>query len=207
MGSSDLGRGGVFGSVEISMNSAPPAKRWASVLPSIVGKDFHACADDKECGTEITVRDTIISIRDLSLFEKLGVVNRSVNRAIRYQDDMENFAKMDRWATPRDVLERGRGDCEDYAILKMATLRASGVPMDDMSVVVLRDTRRNVHHAVLAVMTPKGYFILDNLNDKAVSDRAVYQYEPLYSVGSRGLWVHGFRRPTDERATATASET
>ena len=201
----DQGRNGVFGSVAISMKSVPPAKRWASLLPLIVGEDFEACASDSACGIEGSVHRAIASIYDAPLFTKLEVVNRSVNRTLRYQEDMENFGEVDHWAAPQEVMKRGRGDCEDYAILKMAALSASGVSMDDMSVVVLRDTRRNVHHAVLAVLTPKGYFILDSLNDKVLSDQLVHRYEPLYSVGTHGLWVHGFRQPTVRRPSSEAA--
>ncbi len=199
------GGNGVFGSVAVSMQSVPPARRWASLLPLIVGEDFVACTSGRLCERESSVQRAIASIHDAALFMKLEVVNRSINRGLRYQEDLENYGQLDHWAAPRETMERGRGDCEDYAILKMAALKAAGVPIDDMSVVVVKDKRRNVHHAVLAVLTPKGNFILDSLTDKVLSDQLVHRYEPLYSVGTRGLWVHGFRQSAAKRLEAEAN--
>ncbi|MCV9964207.1 transglutaminase-like cysteine peptidase [Pararhizobium sp. BT-229] len=193
---------GVFGSVAFPMHSAPPAKRWASLLPSITTLDFGACPADSGCGM---LRGSISSLHEAAISEKLDTVNRAVNRVLRYQEDSVNYGQMDYWATPEEIIGRGRGDCEDYAILKMAALKVAGVPMGDMSVVVLRDAPRNVHHAVLAVRTRGGYAILDSLNNEVRADGAVHTYEPLYSLASDGMWIHGFRQPAVKQASfATA---
>lgn len=144
---------------------------------------------------------SISSLHGAALAEKLDTVNRAVNRVLRYQEDSVNYGKLDYWATPEEIIDRGRGDCEDYAILKMAALKAGGVPMDDMSVVVLKDARRNVHHAVLAVRTRGAYTILDNLNDGVKADGAIHTYGPLYSLAADGMWIHGYRQPTPEKAS------
>ena len=66
----------------------------------------------------------------------MDLANRSVNRLISYQTDEQTYRKLDYWASPYESLERGFGDCEDYAILKMALLAKMGVPTNAMSMIV-----------------------------------------------------------------------
>jgi hypothetical protein len=61
------------------------------------------------------------------------------------------YGKLDYWATPAEILLRGSGDCEDFAILKMTALIRAGLPGNTLSLVVVRDNGRGVFHAVLAV--------------------------------------------------------
>jgi predicted transglutaminase-like cysteine proteinase len=98
---------------------------------------------------------------------------------------------------------RGIGDCEDYALLKLAMLVALGVPETDMSVVVVKDTSRGIGHAILAVRTRDGYEVLDNLSDAVRRDSEVTSYVPLYSIGAAGAWVHGRRREVPMVQAAT----
>ncbi|MDE2229418.1 MAG: transglutaminase-like cysteine peptidase [Alphaproteobacteria bacterium] len=52
--------------------------------------------------------------------------------------------------TPFEFLRRD-GQCQDYAITKFLLLRELGVSNNAMPLVVLRDIRRQVDHAVLVV--------------------------------------------------------
>ena len=60
---------------------------------------------------------------------------------------------LDYWAKPSEILAHRAGDCEDFAILKMAALLRAGIPAQSMSLVVLQDRRRKFFHAVLSVST------------------------------------------------------
>ena len=141
------------------------------MLPGITATDFKSCAHADGCGA---VEHVIASSRSAELSVKLAAVNREVNRLLRYQDDAEAFGVLDRWSPPDGTMERGRGV--------------------DISIVVLRDTRRNVHHAVLAVRLDDGYAILDNLKRRVLPDRAIRGYQPLYSLPADGMWIHGRRQ-------------
>src|SRR5690606_4262201 len=66
-------------------------------------------------------------------------VNRWVNQNIAYQGDDRNYGLRDYWASPAETLETMRGDCEDYAILKMHMLRAAGIRADRIKLMLLRD--------------------------------------------------------------------
>lgn len=185
---------GVFNSIPIRVKAMPAAKKWEAVIPSIVAEDFRSCAHGVDCTATNSLRRAIESANDRGTREKLEIINRTVNRVLRYQTDMENYGLEDYWATPIETLVHGRGDCEDYAILKMAAAKEAGISLEAMSVVVVRDTHREVYHAVLAVRTKDGYFILDNLEDEVRLDQNSPEYQPLYSVSVDKMWLHGVRR-------------
>lgn len=55
-------------------------------------------------------------------------INGLVNGLIQYRTDLEARSVLDHWDAPAETLERGVGDCEDFAITKYALLLASGIP-------------------------------------------------------------------------------
>jgi predicted transglutaminase-like cysteine proteinase len=118
----------------------------------------------------------------------LDMVNTWVNWHVRYQED----AGPDEWAGALSTLERGAGDCEDFAMTKMALLSALGVPADDMFLVVLRD-RRNSDHAVLAVRRNGRFYILDNRTDRLQAADEIADYTPVVSYSGEFAWLYGTR--------------
>src|SRR5262249_56093890 len=54
---------------------------------------------------------------------RLGEINRAVNLSIRATSDLSQYGVDDFWSPPLATLEKGAGDCEDYAILKYLALR------------------------------------------------------------------------------------
>ena len=82
------------------------------------------------------------------------------------------------------------GDCEDYSIVKYYTLKALGVPVDDMRIVVVRETIRNIGHAVLAVYDGDDIYILDNLSEAVRPAQRIRNYVPQFSVNEKNRWVH-----------------
>nr|WP_245432618.1 transglutaminase-like cysteine peptidase [Mesorhizobium loti] len=176
---------GVFGSMAISMKNFPAATRWASVYRSV--RNCDKICDQTSSGYAFIIK----AVKDKSFTDKLTFVNSGVNQLIAYRKDEATYGKLDYWATPEETLTRRSGDCEDFAILKMAALLEAGVPATSMSLVVLQDKKRNVFHAVLSVSTSTGTFILDSLSNKVVMDSALPNYVPLYSFSTERAWVHG----------------
>ena len=123
----------------------------------------------------------------------VSAVNAGVNRLIRYRPDRATYGQLDFWANPSTTLNRGAGDCEDYAILKMAVLADAGIPRSAMSIVVVKDQRRDVYHAVLSVRTTQGNFILDNVRQEVLADTELPDYMPLYSVSNGHGQIYGQR--------------
>jgi predicted transglutaminase-like cysteine proteinase len=112
-------------------------------------------------------------------------VNASVNRAVEAVSDQEHWGVVDRWDLPAD----GKGDCEDYALMKRKILIERGYPRSALLVTVVRDAQ-NEGHAILTVKTNAGEFVLDNLNDeiKPVS-RIAYKFVKRQSQQNPNVWV------------------
>ena len=106
-----------------------------------------------------------------------------------YKEDIVNWGTEDYWAIPAEFLKKS-GDCEDYAIIKYFTLKELGIPPENMRIVVVRDTVRNLAHAVLAVYLNGDAYILDNLSNAVLSHSRIRQYSPQYSVNEMGRWAH-----------------
>jgi hypothetical protein len=66
------------------------------------------------------------------------------------------------------------------------------MPLDHMQLVVLHDTRRRLYHAVLVVHHEGERLVLDNTTDRMVSQDAIHDYLPLYSLTAGNAFVHGF---------------
>lgn len=88
---------------------------------------------------------------------KTIVAVNNVNREIEAITDEEHWGVVDRWDIPTD----GKGDCEDYVLLKRKRLAEAGLPRRAMLVTVVID-EENAGHAVLMIRTDRGDFILDN---------------------------------------------
>jgi predicted transglutaminase-like cysteine proteinase len=116
----------------------------------------------------------------------LTMVNMWVNWHVRYQEDRNN----DTWGDALSTLERGFGDCEDFAITKMTLLSELGVSADDMFLVLLRD-RQRASHAVLAVRDRGAFYILDNRTDKLQLAQNITDYTPIVSYSGPFAWTYG----------------
>ncbi len=119
------------------------------------------------------------SARGFSGRAALGVVNRAVNLAIAPLADLVQHGREDVWSSPLSTLATGKGDCEDYAIVKVALLQALGVAVDDLRVIVVRDPASPDSHAVAAARLEGRWFILDNRRF-ALVDAANSFYRPLF---------------------------
>jgi len=120
---------------------------------------------------------------------RLEAVNRFVN-TVPYASDEDAFGARDHWAGPWAFLV-GRGDCEDYAIAKYATLKRLGVAATDMRILVVEDVVRDLAHAVLAVRTDAGVWLLDNQSDTLLDAATTTRYRPYYAVNDAGRWLFG----------------
>jgi len=117
----------------------------------------------------------------------LGIVNREVNLSIAYTTDSKQYSVDDYWATPFESLGSGKGDCEDYAIAKLAVLRAANWPVDDLRIVVLRDSLFREFHAVVAVRENGSWWILDNRTMAVIEDVKLSHYHPLFVVDASSV--------------------
>lgn len=118
---------------------------------------------------------------------QLEKVNQFVNASIEYTSDFALHGQADKWTAPLATLKLGRGDCEDYAILKHRVLTEAGVPSKDLKIVLVRDTAVRIDHAVLAARTGDQWFILDNRKSGFYEERDLPHYMPLFALDQNGV--------------------
>ena len=106
-----------------------------------------------------------------------------------YKLDKTVYGKEDYWAAPYEF-QKYSGDCEDYAIAKYYTLKEMGFSIDEMRIVVVKDTILNLGHAILAVYLEDDIYILDNIAKNVLSHTRIRNYQPQYSVSEKYRWVH-----------------
>ncbi|MGE3147664.1 MAG: transglutaminase-like cysteine peptidase [Pseudorhodoplanes sp.] len=109
---------------------------------------------------------------------RIGEINRAVNLAIRPMSDIAQHGTPDVWTSPLKTLSTGLGDCEDYAILKFAILRAAGIAEDDLRLVIVHELHAPADHAILSVRLNGRWLILDNrrltmMDDTVSAARAI----------------------------------
>jgi predicted transglutaminase-like cysteine proteinase len=178
----------VFKSVVVPVGKLAAFEQWGKVRPS-AGAVSEFCAGtfcDSQAGRKLAA--VAEKARGLSQVEALKLVNREVNRVIAYRSD-----KGDKWQTLAQSAARGAGDCEDFAIAKMQLLAEIGFAPEQLQFIVLKDTRRQLYHAVLAVHVDGKRYILDNLSNTAASDDIFRTYKPIVSFVGTKSYVHGFK--------------
>ncbi len=127
-------------------------------------------------------------LKPLDLRAKLTAVNDLVNR-YPYTPSSANWNQPNYWETPFEFLHKS-GQCQDYAITKFMLLRAAGVPNDLMRVVVLRDMRLGLDHAVAVVYVDGEALMLDNQIAAVTPVAGIHHYQPYYSINETGWWLH-----------------
>jgi predicted transglutaminase-like cysteine proteinase len=89
----------------------------------------------------------------------LKQVNSRVNSEIIPAEDKATSGQADYWSLPIN----GRGDCEDYALMKRKELLDAGLPSSMLAVAVVLD-RGGKNHSVLMARLGSGDYVLDNLS-------------------------------------------
>ncbi|MEH3118122.1 MAG: transglutaminase-like cysteine peptidase [Methylorubrum populi] len=124
---------------------ARPIAAWAEFCERYAG----------ECAVDRTEPATVVLTP--ALWQTINAVNRRINRAVEAVTDQEHWHAADRW----DLAEDGRGDCEDYQLLKRRMLVEAGLPRRAMRMTVVID-EKGEGHAVLTILTNRGDLVLDN---------------------------------------------
>jgi predicted transglutaminase-like cysteine proteinase len=158
--------------IPTSGGSAQPTAAWSEFCDRNPAECAINPAEPATIQLDEHVRQTIIA------------VNQRVNSAVSPREDIHHWGVLDRWDYPDD----GYGDCEDYQILKRRLLVEAGLPRRALRMVVVLD-ELGQGHAVLAVRTDRGDFILDNKRD-AVLPWHQTGYVYIKSEGDRtDAWV------------------
>ena len=172
------GRPDVFGSVALRVDHTPLDARWKRVQHSQADGAAARFAEAQRGKDAVT---------------KLEAVDWYVNKRVRFVEDQVNWGRPDVWSPASVTLDRGRGDCEDFAIAKMAMLRQAGFSDRDLYLVVLKDLVRRADHAVLVVRAAGHMYVLDNGTDRLLDSESISDYRPILTFAAGGMWTHGYR--------------
>jgi predicted transglutaminase-like cysteine proteinase len=126
---------------------------------------------------------------------RLATINQFFNRRVLFRDDQEVWNQVDYWASPLETLEKGMGDCEDFAIAKYFSLLAVGVPPARLRLVYVRlqiggaGGPSQAHMVLAYYATPQAEpLILDNLVTEIRPASRRPDLTPVFSFNSEGLW-------------------
>jgi predicted transglutaminase-like cysteine proteinase len=126
---------------------------------------------------------------------KLLAVNDFFNRRIVFASDQEIWGLTDYWASPLEMFEKGRGDCEDYVIGKYFALIAAGMPSSRLRLVYVRaqiggsDGAAQAHMVLAYYATPGAEpLVLDSLIGEIRPASRRPDLAPVFSFNSDGLW-------------------
>jgi predicted transglutaminase-like cysteine proteinase len=142
------------------------------------------CVEYKsECSTKPSApRDVVLTSK---AWDDLVKVNSWANDNIQPVTDLEHWGVVERWNYPDD----GKGDCEDYVLLKRRMLMQAGWPREALLITVVRD-KHGDGHAVLTVKTNRGEFILDNQETEVLAwNKTGYRFVKRQSQADPNAWV------------------
>lgn len=186
-----------FGSVEIQRENLGNFPKWtgmmerqrqeAAVYARGCTSSTSSSANNEYCAYGQWL-DYLKSLKGRSFTEQMEAVNSYMNRH-PYVPDIVNWNTNDYWETPGEFLAKD-GDCEDYAIAKLFSLRLLGHTDTDLRIAVVQDMNLNVAHAILVVRTSGKTWILDNQIKHVVDAASVYHYRPIYSINEHHWWLH-----------------
>ena len=145
----------------------------------------------------------IAPARGLAREQQIAYVQSAVTRNIRWISDATEWGRHDYWASAAETLQRGAGDMEDRAIVKMQALRALGFPTRDLYLTVGRD-KVGGPITVLLVRLGHRFYVLDDLGGAPIAADRRQGFEPMITLGHNASWVHGRRIARTRRAGAAA---
>ncbi len=185
----------LFGYRELAQDHLSDFPQWLRVLERHLKDDLKDGPEAGDCSARVFNRCHLAEwlrfleqARSLPYPEQLRAVNRFANTR-EYVLDIDNYGVEDYWAIPREFLANG-GDCEDYVITKLFSLRWLGYAPDQMRLVIVQDTNLRVPHAVLAVSRGQETLILDNQVQAVLPDVDVVHYTPVFSINESRWWIH-----------------
>ena len=123
-------------------------------------------------------------VGDGEALRALQQVNRYVNSRVTPVEDRTTTGRSEYRSLPVN----NRGDCEDYALLKMKTLIDIGFPANKLALSVVLD-RHGGNHLVLLARLPSGDYVLDNLSGSVKPwHRTGYTFLASQNFKRKGSW-------------------
>jgi predicted transglutaminase-like cysteine proteinase len=133
--------------------------------------------------------NTINTFKTYSKEKKLIKTNFYLNQLLPQFDSVIN-KKEDYWMTPKEFLTIGRGDCEDYVIIKYFTLIKLGFDKKKLFFTTVYENHTNGYHMVLSYFKNKNKspLILDNLSFKILSLKERKDLRADFFINTKGVY-------------------
>ena len=118
----------------------------------------------------------------LSTEKKLNYVNSFFNKILPI-NDATKYNYDDYWATRKEFIIEGEGDCEDYVIAKYFTLLEIGIDKKNLFFAVMQVKGKTSYHMnLLYFKTPSSVpLVLDNLSFKVIPLTSRKDLEPNFA--------------------------
>jgi predicted transglutaminase-like cysteine proteinase len=125
--------------------------------------------------------------------EKLKKANAFFNARLVYASDRRAWGEKDYWATPYESLEKGGGDCDDFAIAKYVTLRKMGIPKEDLKLAYvylnLPGRAREAHMVLLHQPPGESGTVLDNFDKSLKTPEQRRDLRAVFTFNEDALWM------------------
>lgn len=129
--------------------------------------------------------------------QKLRQVNDFININISFEDDLSVWQQSDYWATPLETIGQGRGDCEDFAIIKYVSLRMAGIPASKLRLIYVKARLKTAAGPVQQAHMILAYYdtpnadpqVLDNIDTTIRHASARPDLQPVFSFNSECIFT------------------
>jgi len=121
--------------------------------------------------------------------KQLKYTNFYLNQLLPQYDDVIQH-KEDYWATPKEFLITGFGDCEDYVIIKYFTLINLGFDEKKLFITVVKEGYHDGYHMVLSYFKTEGEspLVLDNLSFRILDLQTRKDLKANVFINSSGVY-------------------
>jgi predicted transglutaminase-like cysteine proteinase len=130
--------------------------------------------------------------RNLDPVAKLAAIQTEVGRRVTWKRDLDGYRIADYWAEAGETLNRGYGDAEDIAIVKIQALKAAGFDPKDLYISVGKDKSRGLDTLLIARAAGK-FYVLDDRAASPMTPEQHGRFEPIITLGKNSTWLHGRR--------------
>ena len=163
----------------------------AETYPNFTNSELRAIKKNNVISKNriVDYQKTLLTLKTLDKETQLNKINFYLNRLLPQYDDVINN-KLDSWATPKEFLTVGYGDCEDYVIIKYYSLIKLGFDEKKLFITIVKEKFKGGNHMVLTYFKTEGKppLVLDNLSFKILDLKTREDLEAQLFINSSGVY-------------------
>ena len=163
----------------------------AETYPNFTNSELRAIKKNNVISKNriVDYQKTLLTLKTLDKETQLNKINFYLNRLLPQYDDVINN-KLDSWATPKEFLTVGYGDCEDYVIIKYYSLIKLGFDEKKLFITIVKEKFKGGNHMVLTYFKTKNEppLVLDNLSFKILDLKIRTDLEAQLFINTTGVY-------------------